>query len=126
LSIGVQCDDGERPHYGHNLYKLTAESPAVLVLVSSIVEGVEQTTDTVEVDLTKRGTRKTGTILARLDAAVAIVEQQARRIWMNTHGCESCKRHWCKVGKTFLDSCPDGLTPVWLKCRKCNGRGIVI
>jgi hypothetical protein len=52
------------------------------------------------------------------ERAVAWVEDEAQRIWDETHGCDSCRRH--------LGVEEDSLSPVWEECPDCGGHGTVI
>lgn len=104
--------------------------------VSSIVEGVDQTTETIEVpcdpemldDLydEEKGDKdyNLATTLRRLFwKAVEDVNTEAGNIWNETHGCDTCRKHW----KEELDvEFEVGDTEVWSECPECKGSGTVI
>jgi hypothetical protein len=96
--------------------------------VGSIVEGVDECTATHVINLDDRDP---GVISAEFDNAVQRVEDDADEIWMNTHGCETCARHWNEIGEgaddmgAEMEGC-DGMTPVWQECPDCFGTGVVI
>ena len=86
--------------------------------VSSIVEGVDQTTDTIRVDWDIFDT-DTDKLHKDYYNAIEEVNNQAHLIWMDTHGCETCANHF---GVDLdMEYCP-----VWLDCPDCEGRGEVI
>jgi len=91
---------------------------ATSLLVGSIVEGVDYGTDDIEVDA-KQTEEDPSDYRTRFDAALAEVENQAKSIWNDTHGCETCAEHW--------GINPDEeMSPIWTKCPDCNGNGTVI
>ena len=103
------------------------------ISVSSIVEGVDQTTDTHEVschpdDLADEETPEDGGDLHRtlhrlFFEALTRVDDEADAIWQDTHGCETCAAHWGNAGPYGpLEGC-DGVTPVWKDCPDCEGHG---
>jgi hypothetical protein len=107
------------------------------ILVSSIVEGVDYDCDTVSIELNgEDGTVTIGgkefnapdakdsseNLTLAFDVAVQQVNDQANEIWMDTHGCESCVKHWRRLG----DDCEVGSAPVYTKCRNCKGRGTIL
>lgn len=107
------------------------------VSVSSIVEGVDQCTDNHEIDVTpdalgEKETDKDGgelwRTLARLfREAVKAVNDEANEIWHQTHGCETCAKHWEGNPANWTDNDWDiGETPVWTDCPDCDGHGTVI
>jgi len=90
------------------------------VSVSSIVEGIDQCTDTIVLEDDK----------FTVDAfwhAVENVNQQAYDLWMETHGCEECSKLSNHIGlwHRHTEGC-DGITPVHLDCSVCDGRGFPI
>lgn len=111
-SVGIICNEEEKPSYCEDLYRYNPDHPVVSIFVSSIVEGVERTTDTVVVDM------KTPGALARLHEAVEKVDKEAKEIWNETHGCETCRSHFEIV--------EDEDCPVWDECPNCGGNGTVI
>lgn len=80
-SIGVMLFDGieqegiRRPVYCEQLYKVPASAPVDRVYVSSIIEGSEATTSTIEVDMTKPGALK------RFWEALEDIEKEAQALW---------------------------------------------
>lgn len=107
-------------------------------LISSIVEGCDYGTGTVEVralyseleDLTT-GDESVGDALSRLFwAGVEEVDSEADSIWNETHGCPTCAKHWHgdpADGDEDDDSRWDiGGTQVWDQCPDCEGSGAVI
>lgn len=112
----------------------------VAVSVSSIVEGVDQTTDEHEVscdpdDLMQRATPDEGdnlheTLSRLFYRALDLVEAEADEIWQTTHGCETCAKHWASQGIFDggygpMEGC-DGVTHIWKDCPDCEGHGAVI
>ena len=55
------------------------------------------------------------------DKVVGEVDKEADEIWKQTHGCETCSKHW---GMDFEN--PTGDIPVWDECPDCEGKGEVI
>jgi hypothetical protein len=111
------------------------DSKGILILslcVSSIVEGIDATTDTVEVpcapdtiDEEATADEEPGQTLARLfGAAVEEVDAQAKQHWNDTHGCDSCQTHWQET--LYEGREVDGGTPVWEECPQCHGNGTII
>ena len=93
------------------------------LLVGSIVEGVDEGTDNIEVE-TKQVDEEPSEFRKRFDAALKEVEQQAESIWQDTHGCESCQAYWTDQGIDLDDS--GGLVPVYKYCPDCQGHGTSI
>jgi hypothetical protein len=117
VSIGIKLEsENDETYYCDDLYKFDVKTPVVAILISSIVEGVDATTETVEINITKKGTRKTGTIIKRLFAACEAVEKEAKYIWDQSHGCEDCGVGEGEYGEFAVNP----------KCKSCHGRGIVI
>ncbi len=139
----VESDIGDYPHevertkwvYCDDLRKLGTfkdmDEQGVLILalcVSSIVEGIDATTDTEEVtcnpdelaELANDPEEEPSSVLSRLFwAAVESVNNQANDLWQETHGCESCANHF-GINLDFEES------PVWDECPICGGGGTVI
>ena len=128
-------------HYCDALYKLGTwedmDKRGLLITgisVSSIVEGVEATTDTIEIDtradaLADRMVAADEDDIARtlsrlFDEALAEVNKQASAIWDDTHGCDTCQAHW--VAEGHGDGTIDGAVPVWSDCPDCEGAGTII
>jgi hypothetical protein len=87
------------------------------IQVSSIVEGVHEGTSTHTVEC---GTEDCDPdeIRKQFWDAVENVEAEAKAIWDDTHGCDTCCKHWeMEEGE---------MCPVWTECPECNGHGIVI
>ena len=96
---------------------------ATSLLVGSIVEGVDDGTDNIEVDA-KQTEEDPSEYRTRFDAALTEVENQAKAIWNDTHGCESCVAYWTDQGIDIDDS--GGLVPVYKYCPDCKGHGTII
>lgn len=106
--------------------------------VSSIVEGVDQTTDTHEIScdpdhLELQATKEEGddlhkTLRRLFYRAVDLVNEEADEIWQATHGCDICAQHWASQGITEGMYGPmegyDGATHVWKDCPECQGHGV--
>lgn len=110
----------------------------VAVSVSSIVEGVDTTTDIHEVScdpdyLLQRATFDEGdnlheTLERLFYRALELVKTEADEIWQATHGCETCAKHWASIGITEgmygpMEGC-DGATHIWKDCPDCEGHGV--
>lgn len=109
------------------------------IAVSSIVEGVDQCTHTHTIDCTidalesamtkdeaEQGLHAT---LRRLFyAAVYAVDKEAGEIWNDTHGCDTCAKHWAAYSGITVEHLRDtwDSVPVWKDCPDCDGAGIVI
>jgi len=137
----------ERWVYCNDLYQLGTWSAMAqrgelitAICVSSIVEGVDQTTDTHEIScdpdyLMQRATPDEGdnlheTLHRLFYRALELVEGEADEIWQATHGCETCAAHWASLGITEgmygpMEGC-DGATNVWKDCPECQGHGVPI
>lgn len=85
------------------------------LMVGSIVEGVDQTTDEYEIEAHQTD-EEPKQFRARFDAALDQVEQEAESIWNDTHGCESCAAH-------FNINMDEEYSPIWKDCPDCNGHG---
>jgi hypothetical protein len=83
------------------------------ISVSSIVEGVDQCTDTEYVDCDGTGTPEELSDL--FWQAVESVNKQADEIWNDTHGCPDCYEYP-----------EDELHPVDPECKSCRGHGAII
>lgn len=124
VTVGIALDGAERPVYCDHLYQYDIKAPVVEVHISSIVEGVDYGTDTHILNLAVRGTRKTGNVVKRLFALVQLVEDEARAIWDETHGCEVCAAHWQDTG--LMVDWDSDYVPVWPECPDCKGAGAII
>jgi len=100
------------------------------MMVGSIVEGVDQTTDDHEIEAQQLD-EEPDAFRDRLFKAVDKVNAEARSIWNDTHGCETCAAHWRSKGLEVndvgevMEGC-DGVTPVWEECPDCEGAGAII
>ena len=88
------------------------------MMVGSIVEGVDQCTESIEVEAQQLD-EEPEEYAKRFYAALGEVEQEAKSIWNDTHGCETCAKHY----EIDLDS---ELSFVWADCPDCKGHGAVI
>ena len=125
-----------RTLYCDDLYKLGTwkeldEQGVVIteISVSSIVEGVDQCTDTHYIDCDGL-TFEPADIRNYFWDAVEAVNLEAHEIWQETHGCETCAKHWHSEGHTLgewgsFEGC-DGITPIWPDCPDCEGSGAII
>lgn len=97
--------------------------------ISSIVEGIEGSTETIEVaaDQTDEEPRD---FRERFWAAVDAVNAQAEALWDSTHGCDECARLWHQEDVFESEYGPfegsDGATPVRADCWLCGGAGTSI
>ena len=89
------------------------------LLVGSIVEGVEETTETIVVPVLPYAPEAGKSLARAFMEAVGIVERQADAIWDATHGCEHCAE---LQGIEF----EPGDVPVMETCPECLGMGIVL
>lgn len=85
------------------------------IKVSSIVEGVDEGTETIEIpcehfDMEPEELRK------QYWDAVEATNAEAHSIWNETHGCEDC----------FPDTGEYELTPINPDCKTCGGQGTII
>lgn len=112
----LHCD--ELRHLG--TWKAMDERGQLVVsfTVGSIVEGVDEGTDNIEVEA-KQSDEEPSEYRNRFYVALQEVEDQANSIWQDTHGCETCAKH---LG-IDLD---EEMSPVWTECPDCNGTGIAI
>lgn len=100
------------------------------MMVGSIVEGVDETTDNHEIEAHQLD-EEPDEYRTRLFRAVDEVNEEANSIWDNTHGCETCAAHWRGEGLETnewgeqMEGC-DGMTPIWKDCPDCEGAGAVI
>ncbi|SHG89180.1 hypothetical protein [Bradyrhizobium erythrophlei] len=96
--------------------------------VTSIVEGVDQTTTTHVIDLLDEKFETPKQAAEAYGAALIAVEDEATTIWNDTHGCPTCATHFGNVASNGIETCKgdDGITPVWDKCPDCKGYGSII
>jgi hypothetical protein len=81
-SVGVLFHGADKPVYCDRLYGYGKDSWPLQIYISSIVEGVEQTTDTYIVNLCEPNAGK------QLSKAIASVEEEADAIWVEAYGSE--------------------------------------
>lgn len=112
--------------YGDELRALKPDDFVTALSVSSIVEGVEQNTRTIIVDLFSEDYETPDQAADAWGAAVDAVEKEADEIWQQTHGCPTCAKHWGNCGEFGTIEGDDGMTPIWDKCPDCGGGGTVI
>lgn len=87
------------------------------ISVSSIVEGVDAEVPAEIIDVQWGGDPEK--LSQAFDAALESVNTQADEIWRETHGCETCAKHFGI--NTDLD-----YSPIWENCPDCGGYGEVI
>lgn len=94
--------------------------------VSSIVEGVDEDTGTITVEV-DRAEETPEEFYANLYAAVEDINSAANDIWNRTHGCPECARHWAgDPNEWSYEQWMPGETPVWSECAGCDGQGTII
>ena len=117
IEIYAECDEPIQ-YYCDDLYKISIESLAneetyiTKIFISSIVEGVDEGTQTI--------TLADGCTPDTFWKAVEKINSEASDIWMQTHGCETCAKHFC------IDLDEEMYSPVWLECPDCDGEGQII
>jgi hypothetical protein len=85
------------------------------LMLGSIVEGVDYGTDDIEVEA-KQLDETPEEFNRRFYAALSEVEKEADFIWNETHGCETCAKH-------FGINLDGELSPVWAECPDCEASG---
>lgn len=119
-----------------DLYRLGSwsdmDSQGVLVtalMVGSIVEGCDFGTDEHELEV-KQLDEEPEQFAKRFSKVVKEVNAEANSIWNDTHGCETCAKHWHEEGIDKWEygrfDGNDGVTPVWAGCPDCGGSGNII
>jgi hypothetical protein len=122
--------------HSDDLYRLGSwsdmDSQGVLVtalMVGSIVEGCDHGTDEHELEI-KQLDEEPKAFAERFYKAVKEVNDEANSIWNDTHGCETCAKHWhgegWETGEYGRFEGNDGMTPVWKDCPACQGCGVCI
>ncbi len=122
--------------HSDDLYRLGSwsdmDSQGVLVtalMVGSIVEGVDYGTDEHELEV-KQLDEDPKQFAERFFKVVEEVNAEANSIWNDTHGCETCAKHWHEEGLIEWgrggQNGNDGMIPVWKDCPSCNGAGSII
>jgi hypothetical protein len=101
------------------------------MLIGRIVEGVDAEAAPVSVRLgdirssrSKSGKVTRHSLRSALDSAVSAVNKDAQAIWNETHGCDTCRKHWADEG--CVDASGDALVSVWDECPDCGGHGAII
>lgn len=104
----------------------SAGMAVIAVRVSSIVEGIEATTDTVTVEAD--ACVDADEFNRKWDAAIEKVEAQASELWDSTHGCA-----WCDADPAEIPENADTFDPRWGEgdyrrinpnCPVCAGDGV--
>ena len=135
---------GDMPHeqevsewvHSDDLYRLGTwadmDANGVLVtalMVGSIIEGCDHGTGEYELEV-KHLDEEPQEFAERFYKTVEEVNAEAKATWNDTHGCETCAKHWHEEG---LDNWEygrfegnDGITPVWEDCPDCVGDGVCI
>lgn len=90
----------------------------VAMMVGSIVEGVDQCAESIEVEANQLD-EDLEDYYKRFYDALDKVDQEAAFIWNDTHGCETCAKH-------FGIDLDGELSPVWTDCPDCQGHGTII
>lgn len=122
--------------HSDDLYRLGTwadmDANGVLVtalMVGSIVEGCDEVTGKYELEV-QHLDEEPQEFAERFYKTVEDVNAEANAIWNDTHGCETCAKHWHEEG---LDNWEygrfegnDGITPVWEDCPDCGGDGVWI
>lgn len=98
------------------------------ILVGSIVEGVDECAGEMPVRLpdiqSRRSKKKSVTrasLRSALSSAVAAVDESAKSIWNQTHGCDTCLAHWNEV--CAVEHWGEDIRAVWEECPDCLGKG---
>jgi len=122
--------------HSDDLYRLGSwsdmDSQGVLVIafmVGSIVEGVDYGTGDYEIEV-KQLDEEPEQFAKRFFNMVEEVDAEANSIWNDTHGCETCAKHWHQEGLIEWgkggQNGNDGMTTIWKDCPACGGAGVVI
>jgi hypothetical protein len=121
---------GHKTFYGDDLNKLGSwqdmrdQGIVITALhVSSIVEGVDQCTATIVVEWTPEE-KDPQELHEEFWKAVKDTDDEADRIWKETHGCDWCREYWVETHGMELeefDQCE-----VWEDCPQCEGDGVTI
>lgn len=124
--------------HSNELYRLGTwadmDSQGILVtalMVGSIVEGVDFGTAEYELEINQLDEWPKD-FAKRFYKAVEEVNDEANFIWNDTHGCETCAKHWHDEGVLSHTYGSfegwDGRTPVWKDCPApaCQGSGVVV
>ena len=93
------------------------------IMVSSIVEGVDECTETIEVDWDQFNLYPKD-LAKQFWQACDDIEKEVDSIWNDTHGCETCRQHWNAPGNGEYDEFDH--FPVWTDCPDCGGDGVSI
>ena len=95
------------------------------IYVGSIVEGVDQDCETLYVDWAQCD-KEPDELAKEFWSACDQVANEANDIWMQTHGCDTCREHWNAEQNGFYGFSEYDDCPVWTECPDCEGSGIVI
>lgn len=95
--------------------------------VSSIVEGIDATTETITIEIDHESTDP-DEIRTRFWDAVQWVNSEAEILWNQTHGCDKCREWYEKQGVTGNEwgDFETGNTPIYEHCPQCYGHGEII
>jgi len=113
VSEWVHCGELGRPATWKDLDETRVLVTAMMV--GSIVEGIDQCAESIEVEA-KQLDEEPEDYYKRFYAALDEVEQEAASIWNDTHGCETCAKH-------FGIDLDGELSPVWTECPDCQASG---
>ena len=91
--------------------------------VSSIVEGCDHGTETYTTEWTPEDVEPEE-LKKRFWESVTAVNNEADRIWKETHGCDDCRLHWVREWGMELEEGDD--CHVWESCPTCEGDGVPI
>jgi hypothetical protein len=132
--------DVTKTFYGDDLHqwgtwKDMAEHGALIVAigVSSIVEGVDWDVPYREVetdpdklaDKAQEDEAPADTLRRLFWQMVTEVNAEADYIWHDTHGCETCQKHWAEEGLPDGEN-EYGYVTIWPDCPDCGGSGTII
>lgn len=90
----------------NDFYRLKVEGVETALIVSSIVEGTDAETTPLFVYLP--------CLPEAIERALKETEEEARHIWLQTHGCDECARRLGEQG------------PVDPECPECEGEGVIL
>lgn len=95
------------------------------ISVNSIVEGIDNTTETYVIRAEEYDTNEAAR--AAWEEAVAVVEAEADYLWNDTHGCAWCERDPADIpadADAYDDT--DSMSRINSDCRVCDGQGIIL
>lgn len=126
------CDEqwGDKTIYGDDLRQFvdwkTMRDHGMLIKslhVSSIVEGCDEGTGTITVEWNPADVEPED-LKEQFWQAVKDTDNEADRIWRETHGCDTCREHWNSEWEKELDEFDQ--CEVWESCPTCEGDGVPI